>query len=452
MIPFTHAHSRNRRNNDDDPRISMNDRAPIRDRTLVLRILVPRLEERLREKMRELEDSIAQTASSSQKTSSGIGSSSSSSGGPLSLNKPLSGTVGGTGGGGGGGGGSSSSGGGDSVWDLEGVSCEPTPTRNRTLWNFHCDGATYPARLVNLPCPVEIHKTLDHAQYYKCQDVAQMLIVYEDEYAMEEAEEKPLDGFPSYYHSGLTTPLKRVVERRFAAREQKAVAPPRTAVADVEEEITQLMEQLQKDEKGASAAAGGSATNKRNKLPSLASTTKILEEVDEVLVDYEPWMDDGGKLSEGVEFDIDDPLAANHPELFLTAAEMEELKQQHLTAQKEAQKEAQKKRSEALEKKEKKQQQKQRKQQQQQQKQQQQQQQQQQEEKAAKANAAAAATTAGDGSDNGKPVVKKKGIASKKNTEEVDQITQAAMHAMTSDDLDIGDDFFKDLDLDLDEL
>ena len=36
--------------------------------------------------------------------------------------------------------------------------------------------------------PVEVHKTHDHANYHKAADVGQMLIVYEDDYAMEEAE------------------------------------------------------------------------------------------------------------------------------------------------------------------------------------------------------------------------------------------------------------------------
>ncbi|KAL7566851.1 hypothetical protein ACA910_021347 [Epithemia clementina (nom. ined.)] len=420
----------------------MNDRAPIRDRTLVLRILVPRLEERLREKMRELEESITAQSTAAGAQANGGG------GAPLPKSTAVS-TIGQ-------GGNSSSSGGGDLLWDLEGVSCEPTTARNKTLWNFHCDGATYPAKLVNLPCPVEIHKTVDHAHYYKCQDVAQMLIVYEDDYALEEAEEKPLDGFPSYYHSGLTPPMKRVVERRFAAREQKAVAPPRAAVADVEEELTQLMEQLQKDEKGPTGA-GSNSQNKRNKLPSLASTTKVLEEVEEVLVDYEPWMDDGGKQPDGVELDIEDGAATNHPELFLTPEEIHELRQQHLEAQKEALREAEKKKAEALEKKEKKQQKRHKK--------------QQQAAaaadatKASKATATAAAAAAAASLDatiaadsaSSKPVIKKKGIASKKNipTEDMDQITQAAMTAMTAEDL-IGEvvmneDFFEELGLDMDD-
>lgn len=348
------------------------DRAPIRDRTLALRILVPRLADRLREKMKELEDAIAEKA---------VGNNSNT-GKPA--NVP------------------------DSYWDLDGVSCEPTAARNRTLWNFHCDGATYPAKLVNLPLPVELHKTHDHASYYKCVDVAQMLIVYEDDYALEEAEEKPIEGYESYYHSGLTPPMKRVVERRFAAREHRAVAPPRAAVADVEDEILTLMKQLQKDEKG--------AANKRNKLPSLASTTKVLEEVEEVVVNYEAWMDDGGKQPDGVEFDIDDPLATTHPEIFLTPQTIRELREED--------DEAQRKKQAAQEKKD----------------------------RARKQKEMDRQAAAEERKKKQEEKPKKKGIASKKNTpsEDVDEITQAAAAAISADDLlgDLGDDDLFDFNFD----
>jgi len=75
----------------------------------------------------------------------------------------------------------------DQILSLDGVACLPSCSGS-TLWHFRCDGATYPSRLVNLPCPVEVHKTHDHASYHKATDVGQMLIVYEDEYSMEEAE------------------------------------------------------------------------------------------------------------------------------------------------------------------------------------------------------------------------------------------------------------------------
>ena len=220
----------------------MNDRGVLRDRTLVLRILVPGLEARLRYKMKEKKSATA------------------------------------------------------SYLDLDGVFCEPTPARNRTLWNFHCDGATYPAKLVNLPCPVEIHKTHDHAAYYKCVDLGQMLIVYEDDMALEEADDKVPEGF-NYYPSGLTPPTNKVVERRFAHRSQP---PPRAAVVHVEEELLDFLNKLAKDTK--------------RKIPT-AVQAKVIEEVVEDVVDYEPWMDDYGRA--GIEVEADDPLISLHPEVWL---------------------------------------------------------------------------------------------------------------------------------------
>jgi len=320
------------------------DRAPIRDRTLVLRILVPGLEARLRDKMKET----AETATK------------------------------------------------DSVLDLEGVACEPTPARNQNLWSFHCDGATYPAKLVNLPCPVELHKTHDHAAYYKCVDIAQMLIVYEDEMALEEADEKPVDGFPSYYHSGLTPPMHRVVEKRFAAREHSAVVPPRQAVQDVERQVIQLMEQI---------ALQGEKQTKRQKVPMLTSANKILEDVVEEVVDFEPWMNDFGKQETGVEFTADDQLCSLHPEVWLEAETIRQLRDQVIAEHQKKLAVAEKKQAKKKEKTQKK--------------------------NAAKKAAAAAA-------------------AAPKEAEPVDQVTAAAMNM---DDIDLdNDDLFSGMDLDGDDL
>lgn len=248
----------------------MLDRLPVRDRTLILRILVPGLETRLRDKMKEVEEAES-----------------------MNNNRNVS---------------SSSAGSKETLLDLDGVSVEPT-SNSSTLWNFHCDGAVYPARLVNLPCPIELHKTHDHAMYYKSCDVAQMLIVYEDSMALDEADAYPkTEGYPSYYHSGITSPMKRVVERRFALREHQPKAPPRNEVMDVESELFDLMHKISKD----------TGKRKQQQVPSLATAqhqNKILEEVIEEVVDYEPWMDDYGRQQSGIEFDAGDQIASVHPEV-----------------------------------------------------------------------------------------------------------------------------------------
>ena len=345
----------------------MGDRQPIRDRTLVLRILVPGLETRLRDKMKEVEDSQADSGPSPTTNNSAAASSK------------------------------------EMLLELEGVTCEPTQ-EGSTLFSFHCDGATYPARLVNLPCPVELHKTHDHAMYYKCVDIAQMLIVYEDSMALDEADAVPkTEGYPSYYHSGLTPPMKRVVERRFALREHAAVPPPRAEVCDVEAELHHLMLKISKE------------PGKRNKVPSLASAqhaNKILEEVIEEVVDYEPWMDDYGAQPSGIEFDAGDQIASLHPEIWLSPEQIEKLK----AIEREKEQEELRKKEAAQEKKEKKK-----------------------KKKKEKAEAAAAELS--------KPS-KKKGIASKKH-EAMDDVTQAAMTSMTVGDL-IDDVLAEDDPLDLD--
>jgi transcription initiation factor TFIID subunit 7 len=310
----------------------------------------------------------------------------------------------------------------ETILDLDGVSCEPTSDAS-TLWNFHCDGATYPARLVNLPCPIEVHKTHDHAMYYKSCDIAQMLIIYEDSMALDEADAYPkTDGYPSYYHSGITPPLKRVVERRFAFREHQPRAPPRDEVSDVEKELHELMCKISKEgNKG-----------RKPKIPSLANQNKVLQEVEEVVVDYEPWMDDYGRQESGIEFNVTDQIASMHPEIWLSAEKIEEIKDE----QRKKEEEEMKKKQEAIEKKQKKKKKKEQKQQ----------------EKAAKAAAAATAPS------------KKKGIASKKNEMPVDEVTAAASLALGSngmlddlmmleddDDLDLGFDM-DNLEFDMDNI
>jgi len=382
----------------------MGDRLGIRDRTLVLRVLVPGLETRLRDKMKEAEeaaDNDPDTKSALDKANGGNGNRGNSGGGSSSNSS------------------NNNNNNKEILIDLEGVACEPTQDRS-TLWNFHCDGATYPARLVNLPCPVEVHKTHDHAMYYKCCDIAQMLIVYEDSMALDEADAYPKSegypkGYPSYYHSGITPPLKRVVERRFVLRDhQPGTKFPRNQVSDVEKELHELMCKISKE--------GGKG--RKLKIPSLANQNKVLQEIDEeVVVDYEPWMQDG------ITFDATDQIASLHPEIWLSPEKMEEIKQEIEQQEREKLEEDERKRQKEREKKQKKKKKK------------------EQKEKVAAAAAAAAAAP---------PAValpsqsKKKGIASKKNTEaNKNKNNDAAVDEL---DLAIAEDDDVALDLDFDDL
>ena len=131
------------------------------------------------------------------------------------------------------------------------------------------------------------------------------------------------------------------------------------------------------------------------------TTTAVLEEVVEDVVDYEPWMSDYGKQPYGVEFDDKDTRCTKHPELWLSADKIEEIKK-----------------AEADEKQ--------------------------------KADAAAAAVVAAaeakkkkiaakkKGKDKDEGPSTKKGIPAKKNVEEVDEVTQIASqmtHGLDSEDI-----------------
>jgi len=263
------------------------DRNIVRDRTLVLRVLVPGLHTSLNDKINsKKEGDDSQSSLSISAAAAAAPSNSSSSHQRINA---------------------------DQLLNLEGVTCLPSSSGS-TLWHFRCDGATYPARLVNFPCPIEVHKTHDHANYHKAADIGQMLIVYEDEYAMEEAENEKgytVDGFPSYYHSGLTPPMRRVVQRkylsRFEERDMKPAPPPKSEVTEVEKELQDLMAKL----------STGKQKGKQKKGASSTARERIIEEVEEEIVDYEPWMGEGGV------FTIED--AKMHPEWWLSKIEMREI-------------------------------------------------------------------------------------------------------------------------------
>jgi transcription initiation factor TFIID subunit 7 len=126
-----------------------------------------------------------------------------------------------------------------------------------------------------------------------------------------------------FVFQGITPPMKQVVERRFAMREHQPKAPPRNEVSDVERDLQELMGKISKE--------GVGKGSKRNKIPSLATAqhqNKVLEEVVEEVVDYEPWMDDYGRQQSGIEFDASDQIATVHPEIWLAPERIQAIKEQ----------------------------------------------------------------------------------------------------------------------------
>lgn len=197
--------------------------------------------------------------------------------------------------------------------DLEGVRCTPTDNGS-TLWEFKCDESKYPARLVNLPCPVEVHQTYDHGIYFKCSDVGQMLIVYEDMASLEEAEsmkDYKVEEFQSYFHSGLTPPMKKVVQQRFKAREHKNEPYREEEVVEVMTALRNLIAQIRPETSKNKSKSKSTTSHGAN--PD-ASKVEVVEDVE---VPYESWMTNDGKTPKGIEFDETDALCYKHPELWL---------------------------------------------------------------------------------------------------------------------------------------
>lgn len=203
--------------------------------------------------------------------------------------------------------------------------------------------------------------------------------------------------------------MRKVVERRFALREHAALAPPRAEVSDVEGDLHELMCKISKE--------GG----KRNKVPSLASAqhaNKVLEEVVEDIVDYEPWMDDYGRQPSGIELDAEDQTCTLHPELWLSPEIIEGITHEEREKELEA---ARKKEAAAAKKQKKKKKHK-------------------------------------EQPDPSPGPSKKKGIASKKNQEPKDIVEEVALTMMITDAGDLmdsvvqDDDFFASLDFDFDNM
>ncbi|XP_070553985.1 transcription initiation factor TFIID subunit 7-like [Ptychodera flava] len=104
------------------------------------------------------------------------------------------------------------------------------------------EGDAYAAKLVDLPCTIESHKTTDRKTFYKTADIAQMLICTTDEPdpVPEEDELHPkkkekLEKKFQWNH-GITPPLKNVRKRRFRkTAKKKYIESP-----DTEKEVKRL--------------------------------------------------------------------------------------------------------------------------------------------------------------------------------------------------------------------
>lgn len=88
---------------------------------------------------------------------------------------------------------------------------------------FRMGDDKYAAKLVDLPCIIESHKTFDNKQFYKIADISQMLVVEGPAPEPSAPPPPPLHHDEYTWPHGLTPPLYNVRKRRFRKRINKRV-------------------------------------------------------------------------------------------------------------------------------------------------------------------------------------------------------------------------------------
>ncbi|TPX57698.1 hypothetical protein PhCBS80983_g03641 [Powellomyces hirtus] len=102
---------------------------------------------------------------------------------------------------------------------------------------FNLGQDKYSAKLVDLPCILESHKTFDSKQFFKIADISQMLVVEERmPDVLPPTPTQPLHHDEYTWPHGLTAPLWNVRKRRFRQRISKRT------IEDVEKEVVRLLE------------------------------------------------------------------------------------------------------------------------------------------------------------------------------------------------------------------
>lgn len=101
------------------------------------------------------------------------------------------------------------------------------------------DNWLLPSKIIDLPCIIESHKTLDKKNFYKTADICQMMICSEDpEELTKNDDKKVIDGKDRrfIYAHGITPPLKNVRKKRF----RKTLKKKTVDVPEIEKEVKRL--------------------------------------------------------------------------------------------------------------------------------------------------------------------------------------------------------------------
>ncbi|KAE9013603.1 hypothetical protein PR003_g14181 [Phytophthora rubi] len=158
-------------------------------------------------------------------------------------------------------------------------------------FTLHVNGKEYPAKIAQLPCILETHKTYDDNFFYKSGEIGQIFVVTDKE------EERKLLETQEEVTNGLTPPNTHVIKRKYE-KTKKTTPFPKADVARVEEDLVKII-------------AGGA-----------------IEDVHEELVDFYEWMADD-EHPNGITVTDEMELIREHPE-YLTLSEEPPAKHQKL--------------------------------------------------------------------------------------------------------------------------
>ena len=89
--------------------------------------------------------------------------------------------------------------------------------------------------------------------------------------------------------------------------------PPMSEVMEVEKFLDALIDSISTKDPNKRVGRGNHSAQR-------SMQTKVLEEVEDEIVDFEPWM--GGRDGNGIEFDENDAICKQHPEVWLDAEEL----------------------------------------------------------------------------------------------------------------------------------
>jgi hypothetical protein len=224
--------------------------------------------------------------------------------------------------------------------------------------------------LLNLPTPLEAHKTIDNKIFLKAADIGQMLQVFKKEKERDLMKSRICKtSHGDYAPSGLTPPTYDIVKRRFEMTRINEDTFLPYKIRQVTEEILTLGQQTNPKEEGSggvgsSSGAGGGGGGGGTKGPKMSKKAqkeqakrdkeagihhdenkseniRKIEKITEEIVDFEEWMVDPSNPTKGRTIIIDGKnwssadaqLLIHHPELLITEEDMEEDELEELAKQ-----------------------------------------------------------------------------------------------------------------------